>query len=123
MRQGNAKQMIDCHNYRSFRRWHTITGSFVVVILILSSIVHIPHSSTPNTNNFAAYAAYTRAIPGIGGPTVNDPNLAVDVVAKGLQIPTSMAFLGPNDILVLEKNKGDVLRILNGEIHESAPSR
>jgi len=110
--------MIDCHNYRSFRRCHITTGSFVVTVLILSSIVLIPYSSTLNTNNFA-YAAYTRAIPGAGGPTVNDPNLAVDVVAKGLQIPTSMAFLGPNDILVLEKNKGDVLRVLNGEIQKS----
>jgi len=47
---------------------------------------------------------------------VNDPNLKVEVVAKGLQIPTSMAFLGPDNILVLEKNTGNVLRVLNGEI-------
>ncbi len=47
---------------------------------------------------------------------MNDPNLKVEVVAKGLQIPTSMAFLGPDNILVLEKNTGNVLRVLNGEI-------
>src|SRR5712692_4006561 len=111
--------MIDCHDYRSFRRWHIPSGSFGVVILILSGIVLIPYSSTLYSNNIAAYAAYTRATPATGGPAVNDPNLAVDVVAKGLQIPTSMAFLGPDDILVLEKNKGDVLRVLNGEIQKS----
>jgi len=86
--------MIDCHDYRSFRRWHIPSGSFGVVILILSGIVLIPYSSTLYGNNIAAYAAYTRATPATGGPAVNDPNLAVDVVAKGLQIPTSMAFFG-----------------------------
>jgi glucose/arabinose dehydrogenase len=39
------------------------------------------------------------------GPIINDPNLVAQVVFKGLKAPTSMAFLGPNDILVLEKNE------------------
>lgn len=38
------------------------------------------------------------------------------VFAGDLQIPTSMAFLGPNDILVLGKNKGVVDRIGNGKL-------
>ena len=36
------------------------------------------------------------------------------IVFKGSGYPTSMAFLGPNDILVLEKNTGMVKRIVNG---------
>ena len=36
-------------------------------------------------------------------PTIKDTNLKVSTVATGLSSPTSMAFLGPNDILVLEK--------------------
>jgi glucose/arabinose dehydrogenase len=47
---------------------------------------------------------------------VNDPNLKVDAVFKGLRSPTSMAFLGPNDILVLEKDQGTVQRIVNGKM-------
>ena len=39
-------------------------------------------------------------------PTVNDDNLRVELVSSGLDFPTSMAFLGPEDILVLEKNEG-----------------
>jgi glucose/arabinose dehydrogenase len=46
--------------------------------------------------------------------TVTDPSLAVDVVAQGLSSPTTMAFLGPGDILVLEKNTGKVRRVING---------
>jgi glucose/arabinose dehydrogenase len=48
-------------------------------------------------------------------PSVSDPKLRVEIVATGLEQPTSMAFLGPDDILVLEKNKGTVQRIVNGE--------
>src|ERR671930_2163603 len=44
-----------------------------------------------------------------GLPTLNDSRLKVEVVLKGLQFPTAMAFLGPNDILVLEKNNGTIL--------------
>jgi glucose/arabinose dehydrogenase len=63
-----------------------------------------------------AYAAYTRATVGHGGPALDDPNLKVDLVVKGLDVPTSMAFLGPNDIVVLEKNIGMVVRIVDGEL-------
>ena len=47
-------------------------------------------------------------------PSVTDPNLGVELVSGGLELPTSMAFLGPEDILVLEKEKGTVQRIVNG---------
>src|SRR5918912_1585141 len=50
-------------------------------------------------------------------PTIaKDPNLKVELVASGLKLPTSMAFLGPNDILVLEKESGTVQRIVNGKM-------
>ncbi|MEX2260973.1 MAG: PQQ-dependent sugar dehydrogenase [Bryobacteraceae bacterium] len=47
-------------------------------------------------------------------PTVVDPNLAVRTVVGGLITPTTMAFLGPSDILVLEKNTGKVQRVVGG---------
>src|SRR5215217_8039744 len=54
----------------------------------------------------------------IGGetPIVRDTNLRIEVVAEGLEFPTTMAFLGPNDILILEKEKGTVQRIVNGKM-------
>jgi glucose/arabinose dehydrogenase len=59
----------------------------------------------------------TRARAAIGGPTLNDPNLGVErIIDTGLKSTTSMAFLGPNDILVLEKDTGIVHRILNGKL-------
>jgi len=48
-----------------------------------------------------------------GLPSVNDNKLKVEMVFKGLQFPTSMEFLGPDDLLVTEKNNGTVQRITN----------
>jgi glucose/arabinose dehydrogenase len=52
-----------------------------------------------------------------GAPNIiKDPNLKVELVFEGLELPTSMAFLSQDDILVLEKDKGTVQRIVNGEM-------
>ena len=50
------------------------------------------------------------------GPRLVDRNLAVRAVVSGLVTPTSMAFLGPDDILVLEKNTGRVQRVVGGAV-------
>ena len=47
-------------------------------------------------------------------PTLVDSKLAVRPVVAGLTTPISLAFLGPNDFLVLEKNTGRVVRVTNG---------
>lgn len=49
---------------------------------------------------------------------MKDPNLRVEKVISGLDLPTSMAFLGPNDFLVLEQHNGTVLRVTDGKILE-----
>jgi aldose sugar dehydrogenase len=51
-----------------------------------------------------------------GGINIHDPNLKYEVVASGLKSPTTMAFLGPNDILVNEKLNGTVQRIIDGKL-------
>jgi aldose sugar dehydrogenase len=47
------------------------------------------------------------------GPIFTDPNLKAEVIVKGLKMPTSIAFLTTDDILVSEK-KGTLQRIVNG---------
>src|SRR5918912_991805 len=49
-----------------------------------------------------------------GEPTIKDPSLKVDVLTQGLSLPTSMAFIDNNNILVLEKETGNVRLISNG---------
>lgn len=52
-------------------------------------------------------------------PQVFDPELKVEQVVLGLELPTTMAFVGPDDFLVLEKDKGTVMRVVNGKISET----
>ena len=51
-------------------------------------------------------------------PTLNDPNLQVETIVEGLSLPTSMAFIDNNNILVLEKEKGTVRLVSNGILQE-----
>src|SRR5215218_7954494 len=53
------------------------------------------------------------------GPTLLVPNLALRTVVDGLEVPTSIAFLGRNDLLVLEKNSGMVKRVVNGVVQST----
>src|SRR5262245_61194410 len=48
-------------------------------------------------------------------PRLVDPKLSVRTITTNLNQPTSMAFIGPSDLLVLEKATGKVQRILNGQ--------
>jgi hypothetical protein len=45
-------------------------------------------------------------------PSAVDPNLAVRTVISGLDQPTTMAFVGPNDFLVLKKSTGRDLAVI-----------
>jgi aldose sugar dehydrogenase len=48
------------------------------------------------------------------GPVMLHPGLDVRPVVSGLNVPTTLAFLGPDDLLVLEKNTGQVKRVMGG---------
>jgi glucose/arabinose dehydrogenase len=52
----------------------------------------------------------------VEGPEMLHPRLDVRTVVEGLVTPTSMAFLGPNDFLVLEKQTGRVMRVTDGTV-------
>jgi uncharacterized protein (TIGR03118 family) len=57
------------------------------------------------------------SLPPPQGPAMVDPNLTVSTVVPGLDQPTSMAFLGPDDFFVLEKATGKVQHVVNGAAH------
>jgi aldose sugar dehydrogenase len=85
----------------------------IIAVSLLFILVFIPLSQ---------FTSAQQKIPGVvasigtGEPTIKDPNLKVETIATGLALPTTMAFIGPNDILVLEKSKGTVQRIVNGQM-------
>jgi glucose/arabinose dehydrogenase len=59
----------------------------------------------------------TKSDPLPEGPTLNDANLNLEEISTGLDQPTGMTFVGPNDLLVTEKNTGIVKRITNGQLN------
>src|SRR5947209_15951790 len=101
-----------------------LLACLISFVLLVSNIITIPLQIDgilvyAQTNKTVAREA---EIPGAlfahnpGNPVINDSQLKVQTVFKGLQLPTTMAFLGPNDILILEKAKGTVDRIVNGNL-------
>ena len=52
---------------------------------------------------------------GEDGPLMHDRNLRIEMIFDGLEYPTNMDFLGRDDILIVEKDKGMVQRIVNSE--------
>src|SRR5918999_1657629 len=50
------------------------------------------------------------------GPKLHDDTLAMELVADGLDSPTSMRFLDDGTLLVLEKNNGQVRVVLDGKV-------
>ncbi len=75
----------------------------ILLLIFIFASYHITSAQTPEEITVPA-------------PIIMDFNLRAEVFFTGLNFPTSMAFLGPDDILVLEKNNGTVRRIVNGQM-------
>lgn len=67
----------------------------------------------------AAVLPVTRATQSSAQPELLHPNLRIRPFATGLVTPTSIAFLGSADVLVVEKNTGKVQRFVNGTFHST----
>ncbi|MDQ3854028.1 MAG: PQQ-dependent sugar dehydrogenase [Thermoproteota archaeon] len=64
--------------------------------------------SSGNSNNTF------QSLPDPTPPTLSDPNIRVERVMTGLEMPTSMAFLDNDDILITQKDNGRVRLVSNG---------
>ena len=80
--------------------------------LIFGIVISLVFTLTTLQNNLSDNAFAVEKEP----PIVYDQNLRITQLTDGLQFPTGIDFLGENDILVIEKNTGQVKRILDGEV-------
>ncbi|HZD36235.1 MAG TPA: hypothetical protein VE130_13620, partial [Nitrososphaeraceae archaeon] len=85
----------------------------VILILNVPSTIHYLYATTDGPEIPGSIFSE-----GSGAPSVADPNLQVEPLFTGLEFPTNMALLGPDDFLVTEKSKGTVNRIVNGTMSE-----
>jgi glucose/arabinose dehydrogenase len=56
----------------------------------------------------------------LAAPASRDPALAISEITSGLSAPTTMAFIGSQDFLVLQKNDGQVRRVIAGVLQAGA---
>lgn len=82
-----------------------------------SATVSASQSDFDSTNNTASTTTVIQ--PAASSPVMLDDNLTVSTIVSGLDQPTSLAFIGPNDFLVLERATGKVQRIVNGALHST----
>jgi glucose/arabinose dehydrogenase len=85
---------------------------FTFAVLLFLSITLIIFFSYSNIH---AQQQQQNQPQGIDGITLSDPNLKLELVTSGLDFPTTMAFLGPDDFLILEKS-GIVKRVTNDKV-------
>ena len=74
-----------------------------------SSIVNSSSLGESNSISPISYSSNSKA----KMPQIRDSTLTVEVVVDGLNMPTTMAFLGKDDFLILQKN-GSLVRVVDG---------
>jgi aldose sugar dehydrogenase len=89
-------------------------ASVLIVFTIISILIFASVISNHSVNAQEEFAE--TEFEEEGKPKVFDSNLKITTIAEGLSTPTTMAFVGPGDILVLEKDTGVVKRIVNGNV-------
>lgn len=100
----------------------TAVITIVVTPSATGSIINTATTSAGETdfdtsNNSATITTFIQ--PFAPAPTMLDDNLMVATFVTGLDQPTSMAFIGTSDLLVLEKATGRVQRVSNGALQGS----
>ena len=91
------------------RAYRKIYSLLIITFTVSLSLYFVSFESVINI--YGQTGNQTRSL-----PTVTDPNLKVELVASKLDFPTSMEFIGREDILVTEKNTGNVFRVINGNV-------
>src|ERR671932_817659 len=93
-------------------KYQLLNSNAFFVVMLLTVLLILSSSSGSIKDLHYASAQKAKATEG-EQPIINDPNLKAEVVVNGLELPTGMAFLAPNDMLVIEKDKGTVQRIID----------
>ena len=86
-----------------------LTFKVALILILISFIIVYGTSNQYNVSSIISNRAKE-------GPVMKDPNLQVQEYSAGFDFPTGMVFLGPDDVLITEKNTGKVKEIKNGTL-------
>ncbi|MGZ5486027.1 MAG: PQQ-dependent sugar dehydrogenase, partial [Nitrososphaeraceae archaeon] len=93
---------------------YSTRDKYCLIILFFLSIVFVFFITFPNTI-YAQQPQQQNEPQSIAGINLLDSNLKLELVTSGLDFPTTMAFLAPDDFLILEKS-GTVKRVTDDQI-------
>jgi aldose sugar dehydrogenase len=85
------------------------TAGFLLFAIACDDRVIVPGGGQ---NSITDYSVSDQA----ARPKMVDPDLKVRTVIRTLVTPISLAFLGTNDFLILEKNTGQIKRVINDQL-------
>jgi aldose sugar dehydrogenase len=109
-----GKGSLFCSKVTSFFEFHGKMAilSCGVLFLLIFPILNLPLTAFGQPGGPVLRERAEDELPA----TIHDPNLTFETIAADLNRPTAMAFLGPDDILVTDKDNGTVRRIVQGEV-------
>ncbi|HEX8499388.1 MAG TPA: PQQ-dependent sugar dehydrogenase [Pyrinomonadaceae bacterium] len=81
------------------------------ILSTTTTVTSNQHDPFPSNNRIVVALPVA---PQAAGPSMTVPGLGVRAVAAGLDQPTSLVFVGPNDFFVLERATGRVVRVKDG---------
>ncbi|HEX6184289.1 MAG TPA: PQQ-dependent sugar dehydrogenase [Pyrinomonadaceae bacterium] len=91
----------------------TVRTSTSGILNSLTSVSALEHDPFPSNNTVTLALPVA---PQTGEPSMTVPGLGVRAVVRGLDQPTTMAFVGARDFFVLEKATGRVMRVKDGVV-------
>ena len=104
--------MVDTSNICLFSLFLLL--AFFLIPTLISNIISVGYDYAYAATSSGPAVTAKMTIKSSNGPVIDDPNLKTEVMYRGDKFPSTMAFLGPNDILLLQKDNGTVERIING---------
>jgi glucose/arabinose dehydrogenase len=101
-----------------FRKPKIIQGKFWFHILLTISFVCLSSFLTSDQDAWGQSQTLTDSANAsdIDKPFLIDSSLKIESIATGFDFPTSIAFLGNNDFLLLEKNTGNIFRVVDSNM-------
>src|ERR1043166_7824931 len=108
-----------CAFSNSLRAGESATADFTIRLPSAGTLNTTTTASAVENDPFPSNNSVTASIPVAAQsntPSMTVTNLGVRTVVAGLNQPTSMAFIGADDLLVLDKPTGRVLRVKNGVV-------
>ena len=110
----NSLRSVSKKNYETKINYCMLFALLTIIILCFFFLILNQNEHILGQNQIQSESVNESSV--LDYPSLSDGNLKVETVAAGFTFPTGITFLRNNEILLLEKNTGNVYRIVNGTV-------